>query len=244
MTMNKNQTITLVALLLVIVGSGVYSQSIQQKSTNNTNNTQGGFVAPIEKEIKESSDAVCVLPNGEEIYDPSRCEEVKTYRSDKLGIEFQIVKSAEILEEGNKVYVTSISGANIKEGQSVEIITKSSLQTPLEKVIELSGPTYKYCQITLFPDHNYPNWQSSDGDKVAYPETYSIIGSHANEKDFDLVSEGKAPLCQSKYAGLNGMVMFLADSANPTKLAFFSIGQYSEPAGPYLDWFHTFRFIK
>lgn len=242
--MNRNQIITLGIILLVVAGSAWYSQSLPQPSSNANNYTQGGFVAPINEEIDESSEAICVLPSGQEIYDPSRCEETKTYRSDKLGLEFNIVKSAQVLEEGNRVYVSSISGANVREGQYVEIIPKSSLQTPLEKVIELSGETYKQCQITLFPDNTYPNWQSDDGDRVSYPETYSIIGSHVNEKDWDLVTDGKEPLCKSKYAGLNGMVLFLADSENPTKLAFFSIGQYSEPAGPYLDWFHTFKFIK
>jgi len=166
------------------------------------------------------------------VYDTTRCEKIKTYRSTKLGVEFKIHENAKITEINNTIFI------NGKEGQWVEILPKYNLQSPMDKVIELSGPTYQKCRI--WDEGNNIN----KSENIKYPNTYNVIVVFANETDLDRSSEGKPLLCQSKYAGLNGMTMFVTDSQTPDKIAYFQIGQYSEPAGDHLDWQHTFRFIK
>lgn len=184
----------------------------------------------------------CELPDGSFIADPTRCEPIKQYRSAHLGVEFQIHNSARIFEDNNRIYVNSFSEGDVKEGQYVEIITKPATQTLLQKVSQLNGSTHSQCRVAT--EERSPVIVNSRGNEERYPDSYQAVSVMAHETDFDRAAENKPLLCQSKYAGLNGMTYFLADKDVPTKLAFFVIGQASISAGPYFDWYHTFRFTK
>lgn len=175
---------------------------------------------------------ICKRSDNSIIYDTSRCEKTKKYTFPELGIEFSVHEQAKVSKENNIVYI------NGKEGQWVEIIPKFNLQSAMDKVIELNGPTSSQCRIT----DQGPIANATDN--IVYPKTYSVIIVMDNEKDFDRGSDNLPLLCQSKYAGRGGMTMFLSDSNHPDKIAFFKIGQYSEPGGEFVDWQHTFRFIR
>lgn len=222
-------TIVITVLLTTVI---IYEYKKSNKLISDLNNSSIVLGNPDPKNNNSESSVVCKRSDNTIVYDSTRCEKIKTYRSTKLGVEFKIHENAKITETDNTIYI------NGKEGQWVEILPKYNLQSPMDKVIELSGPTYKKCRI--WDERNNLNISEN----IKYPETYNVIIIMANETDLDRSSAGKPLLCQSKYAGLNGMTMFVTDTQTPDKIAYFQIGQYSEPAGDRLDWQHTFRFIK
>jgi hypothetical protein len=231
--MSKKQIIAYIIVGLVAVGAVAYVFYHAQKEEPRSASTNQEALGNQNNQVNDQgAKPACTLSDGNITYDATRCEKTKSYRSEKLGIEFQVHESAEIIEEGNRIYVDG------KEGQYVEKILKYNLQTPLEKIVELNGPTSSQCRIDTNPEYIFNNA------RLSYPSTYTAITVQVHEGDIDRAGNNKPPLCKSKYAGFNGMTMFLADSEHPTALLFFSIGQYSVPAGENQDWFHTVRFIK
>lgn len=133
--------------------------------------------------------------------------EVKTYHSKKLGVSFQYLASEgdPIIEEGNTIYV------NGKEGQYVQKFKRKvgeSLKIAVKKRFLAKAP--KRCKVV---DSQF---------KVRKGKAVEIANSKTNF-EWDPRSEGA---CAGKYERTNGASYFWMDSADPTSLYFFSIGQY------------------
>ncbi|MEI6690224.1 MAG: hypothetical protein WCL07_00580 [bacterium] len=179
---------------------------------------------------------------------PSSNLNIKTFTSEKLGITFKYQEkykgSNEVIaakEIGSKVYVYS-SNMQFDKGQYVELFDKDasdSIDSAIAKSV-LFGYLPEDCPITI------KGTKGSFGNTQVYPDGYNTatIGLPASfSKDMETAGP-YVDKCPSKYLSFGGVAYFLIDQAHPTKLAFFSIGQYAL-TGDKADnsWQDTFRFI-
>lgn len=89
--MVKKQIIVYVVAFMVLAGALAYSLYLNfsnSRVVTNKSTTPAGSTGLPQTEEVSSADS-CTFPDGSVIYDPSRCEKVKTYRSEKLGVNFR-----------------------------------------------------------------------------------------------------------------------------------------------------------
>jgi hypothetical protein len=164
------------------------------------------------------------------VYPVEACEEVKTYESSKLGVSFQVHKTAQVTELNNRIEV---------DGQYMEVFTKAASQDLATYVKENDGPI-ENCKLESV-DRKPKLSTYKEG---YYPDSFQTVVVHANAADWDRISSTPAQpmLCNAKLVSFNGLSFYLADANHPTKVARINIGQYSVPAGTKVDWQDTIRF--
>lgn len=149
---------------------------------------------------------------------------VKRFTSSNLGITFTYLTTAKdykatVQEIGDKVYInTNVSTTNpITNGQWVQVFSKDSSDTLTQAITKrfLSGISTKDCFVTVQSRTNISKTQSA-----------AIIDWPAALID-DTHPFGDNSKCPKEYQKTNGERYLLTDSQDPTKLLFFSIGQYA-----------------
>lgn len=170
----------------------------------------GGIFTTAEPTLKASLKPSPVTVGGENIY-----------TSSVLGISFVYPKQNGnnkifVFAEGNKICVTyNASDQNCKMGQFVEVFEKGTNETIQEAIQTqfLKDKDLSKCRVTLLTKTNYP------ANFVKAEITFDING------DMEQMWE-MTKYCSQDYGMTNGMRYFLMDKNHPTKLMFFSIGQY------------------
>lgn len=169
--------------------------------------------------------------------DSRRCEPIKTYASNHLGVTFQVYKSAKVLEEGNRIY------ADGKEGQYLEVLPKNEAESLYDVVSRLEGPLDKCSVVVQAMAPRYTNDSGSMAGR-AYPDSYSTVTVLPNPEDWDRLNADppKDAWCKAQFVSLDGLRFYLADVKHPNVYVRVSVGQYSVPAGRDTDWQNTIRF--
>lgn len=167
-------------------------------------------------------------------------ETVKLFSSTNLGIQFYYntaqPEETAVKQIGDTVYVYPSTYADPKNGQFVQVFTKDASDTLAQAITKrfLSGISTKDCFITplALGDVNLTSTQSA-----------AIIDWPSSLID-DNNPFGDNSKCPKAYQKTNGQRYFLTDSQAPTKLLFFSIGQYAITVDNVHTWQSTLRFIS
>lgn len=161
---------------------------------------------------------------------PAKPAGVKTFISEKLGMQFDYLASQgdPVIEQDDTVYVGG------KNGQWVQEFSKNpndDLKTAISKKF-LAGIAEKDC------------W-------VEQTKTSNILTAQIKYEFTDLedprFTDNK---CPADYRMTNGLRYFWMDTNHPDKFFFFSIGQYAilgepdRPGGGEKTWQDTFKVIK
>lgn len=117
--------------------------------------------------------------------------------------------------DGSRVYVYT-SGTQANAGQYVDVFSKVSTDT-----------TVMAAEKITVNDSQFQGCTFEVQAQTVYPPSYERV----------------VPNCPDQQGG--GMRYFLTDSLHPTRLLYFSIGQYGIPASdnPQLMWQDTLRFL-
>jgi len=195
--------IRLAFLLVIFVGIVLFWKYIPLIQPSKVS---GDILTSAEPSLKASLKPLSVTVKNEDIY-----------TSSVLGISFIYPKNKILVfEKENKICVTyNANDQNCEMGQFVEVFEKSADETIQEAIQKqfLKEKDLSKCKVTLPVKINYP---------VNFVEaeiTFDING------DMEQVWE-MTKYCSQNYAMTNGMRYFLMDKNHPTKLMFFSIGQY------------------
>jgi hypothetical protein len=169
---------------------------------------------------------------------PAATETVKTYTSEKLGIQFRYNSkpeanmSVDVKETGNVVYVY-FGNVAPESGQSVQVFTKKSdetFETSIKRQFMAQYPSVS-CKIEVSPSNIQSGYQVAE---ISYPKPTDV-----NQPWFD-----NAGLCNPYYDMTNGIRYFLYNPKFPDKFVFLSIGQYGILAQGNVPWQNTLIFTK
>jgi hypothetical protein len=182
-------------------------------TTNVNESTNTNTATNVNTSINTNTTTTEVLPTN-----------VKHFTSSKLGITFTYLTTAKdykatVQEIGDKVYInTNVSTTNpITSGQWVQVFSKDPADTITQAITKrfLSDISTQDCFVTVQSRTNISQTQSA-----------AIIDWPATLIDDDNPF-GDNSKCPKEYQKTNGERYFLTDSQDPTKLLFFSIGQYA-----------------
>lgn len=176
-----------------------------------------------------------LLEKKKKAFDPN----LKTYSSSKLGLLFSYLEKQDsqtitVKENGSKICVTyDASDTDCVKGQSVEVFEKGKSETTAAAIkrLFLAGKDESRCLVTISDPNDYPPTYVKG--EITFP----------NNGEFDMEKmSADTEYCSPDYAQTNGIRYFIEDKLNPTKLLFFSIGQYAISSDENKTWQETVIF--
>ena len=163
-----------------------------------------------------------------------------TYTSSALGISFSYLpkqngQTIKVLEQGDRIYVYP-AHVEPTAGQWVQVFQKLSDESLVDAIMRLFMPDHpaENCQVTTVA----PPSGSAEGVNFEYA---AIVVPPIPGEDVEAML-GRWRTCPRDYTVVGGIGYFQADTQNPDKLLFVSIGQYSILADEDQPWQETIGF--
>src|SRR3989344_1064617 len=170
---------------------------------------------------------------------------LKTYTS-PLGISFtyspkQVSNSdwtITVKESGNKICVTyDVNDVNCLKGQYVQVFQKSITDSLKNAIKKQFLTNYSLNDCFILSQNPYSGF--------SYPASYkTAIISFPKSSDPNALPWANAEKCPPSYTATNGLAYFLEDILHPSKMLFFSIGQYSIESDDNKSWEQTVKVLN
>ena len=242
---SKLPLILMIFLFIVVLFSGAYYLLNQSKNTNQQKQTSVvPTTAPSLTSIPSPTQTPTVNPSPQltsSVDNPN----LKTYIS-PLGVSFtyspkQVSNSdwtITVKESGNKICVTyDVNDVNCLKGQYVQVFQKSITDSLKNAIKKQFLTNYSLNDCFILSQNPYSGF--------SYPASYkTAIISFPKSSDPNALPWANAEKCPPSYTATNGLAYFLEDILHPSKMLFFSIGQYSIESDNNKSWEQTIKVLN